>query len=90
MPAFVERLEATGGHKDPTTQLTCVRTRRHKLAAAHGRGEEELYDLEIDPKETKNFWGDPQYRGVKLEMYERLVDRMAWTVDPLPERQAEW
>ena len=52
MPAFVERLEATGGHKDPTTQLTCVRTRRHKLAAAHGRGEEELYDLEIDPKET--------------------------------------
>jgi len=68
----------------------CVRTRRHKLAAAHGRGEGELYELEIDPKETKNLWGDPQYRRVRLEMYERLVDRMAWTVDPLPERQAEW
>ena len=61
-----------------------------KLVAAHGRGEGELYDLEADPKETKNLWDDPEYRGVKLEMYERLVDRMAWTVDPLPERQAEW
>ena len=90
MPAFVERLEAKGGHKDPTAQLTCARTRRHKLAAAHGRGEVELHDLEAEPRETRNIWDDPGYRGVKMEMYERLVNRMAWTVDPLPRRQAEW
>ena len=44
------------------------------LVASHGRG--ELYDLEADPMETRNLWDDPGYRGVKLEMYERLVDRM--------------
>ncbi len=87
---YCEYYNAKPWHKDPTAQLTCVRTRRHKLVAAHGRGEGELYDLEADPKETKNLWDDPEYREVKMEMYERMVDRMAWTVDPLPERQAEW
>jgi hypothetical protein len=33
---------------------------------------------------------DPACFEVKLELYERLTDRIAWTVDPLPERRADW
>ena len=28
--------------------------------------------------------------GVKLRLFQRLCDRMAWTVDPLPEREASY
>ena len=58
--------------------------------AAHGTGTGELYDLEDDPNETRNLWNDPESVDLKLAMYERLADRMAFTVDPLPVRQADW
>ena len=67
-----------------------VRSERYKLVVAHGTGGGELYDLEHDSKETHNLWDNPDYTDVKLEMQERLIHRMAWTVDPLPERQAPW
>jgi choline-sulfatase len=69
---------------------TMVRTERYKLVSYHKRGEWELYDLERDPRETRNVWSDPDYASVKLDMYVRLCDRMAETVDPLPERLAVW
>jgi len=50
----------------------------------------ELYDLEQDPNETQNHWDDPAYQGVKVEMLKRLCDRMAWTIDPLPQRKSPW
>jgi arylsulfatase A-like enzyme len=77
-------------HRDPTAQVTMVRTRHHKIVAAHGTGTGELYDLDVDPNETDNLWDDPGSAALKLRMYERLTDRMAWTVDPLPLRQADW
>ena len=70
--------------------LTMVRTDRHKLVVAHGRGEGELYDLEQDSEEAINRFFNPDYREVKLDMLSRLTDRMAFTVDPLPERRARW
>ena len=70
--------------------LTMVRTDRHKLVVAHGRGEGELYDLAEDPGEAINRFFDPAYREVKLDMLCRLTDRMAFTADPLPERRARW
>jgi arylsulfatase len=70
--------------------VTMVRTDRYKLSVAHGQGTGELYDLDEDPNETYNRWDDPAYREIKDEMMLRLCDRMAWTVDPLPEREAPW
>ena len=70
--------------------LTMVRTDRHKLVVAHGRGEGELYDLQQDPEEAINRFFDPDYREAKLDMLSRLTDRMAFTADPLPERRARW
>ena len=70
--------------------LTMVRTDRHKLVVAHGRGEGELYDLRDDPGEACNRFFDAEYTDVKLDMLCRLTDRMAFTADPLPERRARW
>ncbi|MDF2961497.1 MAG: sulfatase [Paenibacillus sp.] len=69
---------------------TMVRTERYKLVSYHKRNEGELYDLQQDPNETNNLWNDSRFAEVKLDMFERLCDRMAETVDPLPERLAVW
>ncbi len=65
---------------------TMIRTERHKLVAFHGQQGGELYDLKRDPKETRNLWCANEYQGVKMELFQKLCDRMAWTVDPLPVR----
>ena len=85
---YCEYYNAMQGHKNPPAHATMVRTRRHKLVAAHGTGTGELYDLETDPTETRNLWNDPDAAAVKLDLLTRLADRMAWTVDPLPPREA--
>ena len=75
---------------DLRANLTMLRTDRHKLVVAHGRGEGELYDLHADPSETRNLFFDPAHRDLKVDLLCRLSDRMAFTADPLPERQARW
>jgi hypothetical protein len=63
---------------------------RYKLVRIHSVAMGELYDLEKDPNETTNCWDKNEYRDIKIELLEKLSDRMAWTCDPLPERQATW
>jgi len=75
---------------NPPAHATMVRSDRYKLVAAHGQNTGELYDLDADPNETYNRWDDPDYQPVKIDMFGRLCDRMAWTVDPLPLREADW
>ena len=67
-----------------------VRTDRYKLVVAHGQNTGELYDLANDPSETNNQSDNPEYLKTKMELLTRLTDRMAWTVDPLPLREAPW
>ena len=56
------------------------RDERYKLNVYHNfpeddkRLEGELYDMEHDPLESKNLWGDPEYGEVKLRMIGRLMD----------------
>jgi arylsulfatase A-like enzyme len=87
---YCEYYNALVSHKDPTAQTTLVRTERYKLVVTHGLNTGELYDLEQDPQETHNLWNQPEAQPLKLEMFQRLCDRMAWTVDPLPPRVAPW
>lgn len=74
----------------PGAWATMVRTARYKLAVYHSEEAGELYDLQNDPNETRNLWGNPDYQHVQLHMMRRLCDRMALTVDPLPPRIAVW
>jgi len=67
-----------------------VRTDRYKLVVSHSDDDAELYDLETDPHEHDNLWRKPGHDAIKLQMMRRMVDRMAWTVDPLPVRRADY
>lgn len=69
---------------------TMLRTQDYKLVAYHGHPIGELYDLRRDPNETENRWSDPSCQSIKLEMFQRLCDRMAATADPLPRREANY
>jgi arylsulfatase A-like enzyme len=87
---YCEYYNALTSHRDPTAQATMVRDERFKLVVMHGLGSGELYNLDNDPTETRNLWNVPEAQGPKLAMFQRLCDRMAWTVDPLPERIGPW
>lgn len=75
---------------DPQAYCTMVRTRTHKLVAFHGMDEGELYDLRADPDEFDNLWDSPEHKDIKLQMMKLLLDRNVFTMDPIPERVAEY
>lgn len=89
---YCEYYNACNGHNGDgrPAMLTMVRTKTHKLVVAHGEHTGELYDLENDPREWHNLWNDPAAINLKNELLLRLSDRMAFAVDPLPERRAPW
>lgn len=84
--ALFSRARDPAGVASRTANATMLRTADYKLVALHGLPGGELYDLRADPTETTNRWDDPAYESVKARLLARLTDRMAWTVDPLPER----
>ena len=75
-------------HRPDGAYATALRNDRYAITAAHRRKTGELYDLTTDPTETVNRWDDPAYLSVKAETLERLCDRMAETIDPLPKCEA--
>jgi arylsulfatase A-like enzyme len=51
-----------------------VRTARHKLIQYYGEGDYwELFDLEADPNELKNVYGDPAYAQVTGDLQRELT-----------------
>jgi choline-sulfatase len=87
---YSEYYNAMPWHVQPAAHATMVRTAQHKIVRIHGLDTGELYDLERDPQETHNLWADPAYQQVQMRLLQQLCDRMAWTVDPLPRREAAW
>lgn len=88
--AYCEFYNANVHHTDPTANLTMIATEDYKLIVAHGLKMGELYDLNRDPNETENCWNDEEYKDIKMDLLISLADRMAYTVDPLPERKSKW
>jgi arylsulfatase len=87
---YCEYYDANFPQKGEGAQATMLRTKQYKFVVYHGKELGELYDLEKDPSETNNLWNHSNYQSVKLTLFKRLSDRMAGSVDPLPERQAAW
>lgn len=51
-----------------------IRTERYKLIHYFMEPQEyELYDLEADPKELNNLYGNPQYRSLQNDLWNRLA-----------------
>ena len=51
-----------------------ARTRRHKLVHRHPSGPHELFDLEVNPRESRNFIHSPSHQTVASELA-RLMER---------------
>ena len=61
---------------DPPLHCTMFRDDRFKLNVYHGERLGELYDMQEDPQELNNLWDQADYREVRLELTERLVEWM--------------
>ncbi len=59
-----------------------LRNERYKLVCYHGHPWGELYDLEKDPYEFNNLWGDPKHAALRLDLTQRLFDAVMLTTDP--------
>ena len=57
---------------DPEIHGTMIRTEKWKLCYYHSTNEGELYNLENDPNETVNLWGQPEHESVTLYMLDQL------------------
>jgi len=85
---YCEYYNSMGCHRSPDAHGTMLFDGRHKLVVMHGIDQGELYDLENDPVERINLWGDTEHAALQCKLMKRLCDRMAWTVDPLPVRES--
>lgn len=87
---MAEYYNAMTTHKDPLPFLTMIRTREFKLICQHGQEHGELYDMIRDPDETVSRWNDSHYADIRFQLLKKMCDRVAFTCDPLPVRQAEF
>ena len=60
------------------------RTHKHKYIRRFYTGHHELFDLVLDPGETKNVSGHPEYAEVERQCETRLLDYFMHTGDVLP------
>ena len=58
-----------------------IRTRTHKLMHFYQFGEWELYDLDADPDELRNLYGDPAHTDVMASLAVRLGELRAHYAD---------
>ncbi len=55
-------------------RLRTIITDRYKLNHYAGKPYGELFDLREDPREQHNLWDDPEFKKLKLELTEHLLD----------------
>ena len=80
-----DQQRAVLGHAAPARMRTLV-TQRWRMTIAHDDSWGELYDLASDPHEMDNLFDDPDHRGVRGELMEKLAYRQMELADrsPLP------
>lgn len=87
---YCEYYNAMPHQKNPKPQLTMLRTEKFKLVVDHANDYGELYDLISDPHEIINLWNNKSFLRTKSQLLTQLTHKMAFTVDPLPYRIADW
>jgi len=70
-------------HPESVCRSVMLRTSKHKLIRRTA-GVCELYDLERDPQELHNVYGDPAYAAVQADLECRLLDWYVHTADIVP------
>lgn len=59
-----------------------IRSDRWKLVVRHPEGPHELYDMQVDPQERINLYGQPNLDAIRGELRERLNSFFAGYADP--------
>ena len=75
-------------HGDTKIYSTMIANHKYKLSYCHSTNQGELYDLSNDSKETKNLYYDKDYTETKIYLLEQMANQIAYTIDPLPIREA--
>jgi uncharacterized sulfatase len=71
-------------HNGGLAFMRSVRTDRWHLVRHHFTiFLDELYDLQNDPDETKNLYGDPKHRALRDELQQRLTEWQRSIDDPI-------
>ena len=65
---------------------TMMRKKNWKLIV-RTNGENELYNLEVDAKEEKNLYYNPNYKNIVCEMKNQMLDWYLQTSDVVPRLQ---
>lgn len=69
---------------DRAARVRTLRCRKWRFSNYAGETWGELYDLEADPKETRNLWDDPAYAAQKAALAERMIDHLTFQMDESP------
>jgi len=85
---LAEYYNAMPTHKDPLPYLTMLRTTTYKMICQHGQEHGELYHMVNDPHEINNLWYEPEYADIRFKLLKLMCDRIVFTCDPLPLRDA--
>ena len=75
---------------DKQQRVRTVVTDRHRMSVRQGEDWGELYDLQADPAELNNLFGDASAASLKAELTEIMLHRMIELQDraPLPAYRA--
>jgi arylsulfatase len=78
-----EYYDAAGGRnrEGKTGFGTMYRDERYKLVVYHGYDLGELYDLQNDPNEHENLWGDPDSMTIKMDLMKKSFDSSVMITD---------
>ena len=68
-----EHILCENHHEHPTIHLKTYVDRRYKLTVYYNQTYGELYDLENDPGEVNNLWGNPEYKDLKSELLLKYI-----------------
>ena len=68
------------------TNTYTIRNLDWRISYFSGVNSGELYDLKKDPNEYNNLWDTPAYLAKRTELFEILMNRVANTRDPLPQK----
>jgi arylsulfatase A-like enzyme len=85
LPQLVDAAESTDREQIQICEYAeawMARTEGHKLVEHLPDGQRLLFDLEADPRETRNVIDDPEYAEVREELTERLHDERETYVEP--------
>lgn len=71
------------GMTEPQRVRTMI-TGKYRLTKYHPLPINELYDLENDPGETNNLWGNPNEEMVRAQLTDRMLELMIQYMDKVP------